>query len=602
MPFPEFKGEVFLRGQSGYEDRRYQYALSSEYQSGGMQPFAIIYPADESDIIKAIQYATENGLAIATRTGGHQYSGASSTAGDNIQLDMNEIFRKFEYDPATRTIRVGVSLSLKEFDDRLEELSKDPLRPEKFFVPHGQCAHVHIGGHMQTGGFGSFTRSFGLFADTIVGIELIDAKCQPRSLKRGQGSQDDQDLFFAVLGGSPGNFGVLTHLTIKPYDDIPDARGLKLIARYTKANFEALTDILVEMAEDRGFSKDYDLCITMLSFASNIVGPLAKGIDAQMEREHPELYYGDNWTEPSDWPTNIIVFASWTNRGNSTYDPAWFARIKHAAGPIKLVFRDDSQPVALSVLDKEFAFPIVREFRLPYEKRAYLTDSRSLSADGWSSWLAQRVDDLETEWNGCRLSVQLFNWGGDHSQLPGLDDGVTAFSWRDSTICCIMDCFYNEDAWLVPQSPWQTAREWQDRNDREGLGPQGKFCKKDRRVFWGSYGSKDMGQVYRHYHETQAKYDRLCAIKQKVDPAGVFTPNRFCVGVPPAPVAPMQPLGLVVPTAPSVPLPVSPGFALTTPPGVKAVPADELAPRLGSYDDIMVSRLLQRHEESRESP
>ena len=77
------------------------------------------------------------------RCGGHQYSGASSTSGDNIQLDLSHIFKDFTYDRDQNLIHTGVSLSLKEMNDHLREL--------ELFVPHGQCLHVFLGGHMQTG-------------------------------------------------------------------------------------------------------------------------------------------------------------------------------------------------------------------------------------------------------------------------------------------------------------------------------------------------------------------------------------------------------------------------------------------------------------------
>jgi hypothetical protein len=40
---------------------------------------------------------------------------------------------------------------------------------------------------------------------------------------------------------------------------------------------------------------------------------------------------------------------------------------------------------------------------------------------------------------------------------------------------------------------------------------------------------KDMATAWPYYHESQAKYDRLCAIKKAVDPRKVFTPSKFSV-------------------------------------------------------------------------
>ncbi|RBA15765.1 hypothetical protein FPRO05_12372 [Fusarium proliferatum] len=76
--------------------------------------------------------------------------------------------------------------------------------------PTGQCAYVCPGGYGQTGGYGQLGRSFGLLRDYIVDIRLIDHEGKVKHVNQGQ----DAELFNAIRGGSPGNFGVVTHYTI----------------------------------------------------------------------------------------------------------------------------------------------------------------------------------------------------------------------------------------------------------------------------------------------------------------------------------------------------------------------------------------------------
>lgn len=114
-----------------------------------MEPELIVYPTSKNDITLTLQYAKSKKIAVAIRTGGHQYSGASSTVAPNIQIDLSKTFRANEdrriFEAENQTfVRTSVSWSLGEFNKYLGQ--------HQLFVLHGQCAHVHLGGHVQTGG------------------------------------------------------------------------------------------------------------------------------------------------------------------------------------------------------------------------------------------------------------------------------------------------------------------------------------------------------------------------------------------------------------------------------------------------------------------
>ncbi len=56
----------------------------------------------------------------------------------------------------------------------------------------------------------------------------------------------------------------------------------------------------------------------------------------------------------------------------------------------------------------------------------------------------------------------------------------------------------------------------------------------DKKYLWGSHGVPDLSNQsneWMKYHDAPT-YARLSAIKNTVDPSGVFTPNRFAVGTP----------------------------------------------------------------------
>ena len=83
-------------------------------------------------------------------------------------------------------------------------------------------------------------------------MQLLDAK-------------DNDDLFWAVLGGSPGNFGILTHVIFSPLrdKDYPDSRMMKFVTDYSKKKHHALETILAEMCQDEDLPRNYDYTIAI---------------------------------------------------------------------------------------------------------------------------------------------------------------------------------------------------------------------------------------------------------------------------------------------------------------------------------------------------
>ena len=77
-------------------------------------------------------------------------------------------------------------------------------------------------------------------------------------------------MFWAVLGGSPGNFGILTHIQIRPLhdDDYPDSRMMKALTPYTKDKLEKCLQILAEMSDDENLPRNFDYSVTVFTNSS----------------------------------------------------------------------------------------------------------------------------------------------------------------------------------------------------------------------------------------------------------------------------------------------------------------------------------------------
>ncbi|KAF3917281.1 hypothetical protein AA313_de0205664 [Arthrobotrys entomopaga] len=360
-----------------------------------MRPTLIILPKHKEDIATVLKHAKAKRIAVAIRTGGNQYSGASSTSAPNIQLDLKTTFR----DSGDRIIfkekdqvfvRTSVSWSLGEFQAYLALYG--------LFVPHGQCIDVRLGGHVQTGGWGQLQRSFGLFGDHVTSIEIVDYKGDFVTVTP---ISRDKDLFSAILGGSPGNFGVITHFTVKVYrnEDYQGSRGLKSLFWYDKRTFKRLIDITAEMSDNKDLARNYDFCLTVMSEGNKVFDCLPPELDALMRKEYPQYYNKSGTPNP---PRIIVAFAQWVPFSkNDKCNESWFERIREGS-----VFNLPVQELPMSSLTQQWIFPLSREFDYPYRKWIQVTDSTRLVADGWPSWVTDRVDAIVKPDNGCFLSAQ----------------------------------------------------------------------------------------------------------------------------------------------------------------------------------------------------
>ena len=498
-----------------YDDVQPQYATSSYLDDNRMSPALIIQPKSKQDIAVALKYAKAQKIAVAVRTGGHQYSGASSTLAPNIQLDLRSSFqgpddlRLFNSRDGKKTfVRTSVSRSLGDFNAWMGK--------HHVFVPHGQCTTVHLGGHVQTGGYGMLGRSFGLLGDHVVSLEIVDHNGDFKEITRSS----DPEMFHALLGGSPGNLGVITHFTIEVHrdQDYVGSRFLKALYLYEPETLKRLLTILATMSDNPDFPRNYDFCVNVRSSSFHLpsIFPNADEIE---EEKLPKIF-GEN--KSRIWPRVIVVYAQWVPFSpNDKFDDSWFKAI--AKDCIFPLFSHVSIK-SMSEITAEWIFDDAREFYFPYVKTTLLTNSTTLVKDKWPEWLTGRIDALVKPDNKCHISAQIQSFGGKNSKFITNANNGTAFSWRkDSTICCTLDAFYNgEDA-------HKKAIKWHNRNQKEGNGANGVFCKQERRVLWGSFGEFNLDSVWNLYFETKEKYDTLRAARRKADPDGVFTPNAFCV-------------------------------------------------------------------------
>lgn len=581
-----FIGMQYSREGSDYEKGDYkffneQYATSSYIDvldpsgkpSHDLNPALILRPKDDEGVKAVIHHAVKNKVGIAIKSGGHQYSGASSCGGQNVQLDLSNTYKDLKIvdvsilDKTKTTVAHDRVLVFAGVSNQLQDFLAY-LTSHKLFVPTGQCAYVCLGGHGQTGGYGQLGRSFGLLGDYIVDIRLIDHQGEVKHVNQGQ----DAELFNAIRGGSPGNFGVVTHYTIsalkaKSYMGIENTittpnnpkpekfqgpHGIKAAWIYSEKVLRNLLNIVAKMSDDGTAPRGFDLCVNVLS------------TDFDITKLFPALKTDEEWKGVQDvisklpgpvkdllngkLPPLIVLYAQWCPVGDQQkYDAsvdAWFQQFR---GLKYFRIQFDEISADMSDMVGHWLFPKRREFPRPYVKRTYATNSKTLGKDGWVDTLVERLskicspyeklDDANQKpvdnplYDNCKISAQIQCFGGDNSMFYNNRNNGAAYSWRDSTVLQTVDCWYLNRTDPNYKKSLELANEWQAKNDSVMIGANSCFSKTDRRVLWGSWGDWDMAkpEVWKTYYEDEAKYQSIGKVRAAADPKGTFTANPFAV-------------------------------------------------------------------------
>jgi hypothetical protein len=186
-------GRVVLPGDPAYNQSRQE--SNPAFQAF---PQIIVYCEVAGDVESCLEFAVNNRLPAAIRSGGHSTAGYSVNNG--IVIDVG-LIDGITINPTAQTATVGPGVDF----DRLNAA----LDPTGLHVPSGACGNVCVGGFMQGGGFGYTSRNFGMNCDLV--IEIVVMLWNGATVRAN--ATQNQDLFWALRGGTGGNFGVVLEVT-----------------------------------------------------------------------------------------------------------------------------------------------------------------------------------------------------------------------------------------------------------------------------------------------------------------------------------------------------------------------------------------------------
>ncbi|XP_030474765.1 berberine bridge enzyme-like 13 [Syzygium oleosum] len=170
------------------------------------KPVIIFTPLCEAHVQAAVLCSRQFGLALRVRSGGHDYEAVSYVSqmeSPFLVLDLAHL-RAIQVDIPLGTAWAQAGATTGEVYYRIAEKS----RVHGF--PMGLCTSLGIGGHITGGAYGSMMRKFGLGADNVLDVRMVNAKGKILD-RKAMG----EDLFWALRGGGGGSFGIILAWKLK---------------------------------------------------------------------------------------------------------------------------------------------------------------------------------------------------------------------------------------------------------------------------------------------------------------------------------------------------------------------------------------------------
>ena len=203
------------------------------------------------DVAAAVNFARAHHLRLVVKGTGHDYLGRSN-APDSLliwthkmrQVTVEDAFvpRGCASQPAVPAVTVGAGT-------RWLEAYREVTVHHGRYVQGGGCVSVGAaGGFLQGGGFGSWSKKYGIAAAGMLEAEVVTAAGTVVIANRCQHAQ----LFWALRGGGGGTFGVVTRVTLMTHA-LPDYFGHVVgeITAKSDAAFQELLERFVAFYRDR---------------------------------------------------------------------------------------------------------------------------------------------------------------------------------------------------------------------------------------------------------------------------------------------------------------------------------------------------------------
>jgi FAD/FMN-containing dehydrogenase len=192
------QGEYVTPEDSNWDEARLAWNLAVD-----QRPAAVALPETAEDIAEVVRFARANGLRVAGQSTGHNATPLANGLEHTVLVKTHRM-RDVTVDPDARVARAGAGALWMDVTGAAVEHGLAALA--------GSSPDVGVAGYSLGGGISWLARRYGLAANSVVAIELVNADGE---LVRAD-ANENADLFWALRGGG-GSFGVVTAIEMKLY-------------------------------------------------------------------------------------------------------------------------------------------------------------------------------------------------------------------------------------------------------------------------------------------------------------------------------------------------------------------------------------------------
>lgn len=231
------------------------------------------------DVVAAVNFARENNLRLVVKGGGHSYQGTSNAA-DSLLIwtrRMNAITLHDAF--------VGSGCDGRQAPQEAVTVESGAIWGQVYnavttqggrYVQGGGCMTVGVAGLIQSGGFGSFSKAYGMAAASLLEAEIVTADGAARIAN----TCTNPDLFWGIKGGGGGSLGVVTRLTLRTHR-LPEFFGavFTTIKSTSKGAFRRLIGKVIEFYTESLFNPHWGEQISFRPGEILVIAMVFQGLD-----------------------------------------------------------------------------------------------------------------------------------------------------------------------------------------------------------------------------------------------------------------------------------------------------------------------------------